>query len=180
MYENSIAPDGPADVGAASIRIPGSKRQSAKSGRGTKQTSAKRAPRRSYPELFGARILIVEDDDISAKLVSVLLKVEGAVIKRTRSAEEALPIAAAFSPQIAVLDLILPAMSGLLLAEHLKARAATSDIVLVAMSSYDGRETESIALGAGCAAFVKKPIDAAELLDVVAAHLAQSKKGRRL
>ena len=105
-------------------------------------------------------VLIVEDDPANAKLAAVLLSQEGWKVRIAASAEDALDVLHDFHPDLILLDLILPRMSGLLLATELKADPATSDIVMVALSAANGPVTEKLALAAGCAAYVHKPIDA--------------------
>jgi CheY-like chemotaxis protein len=122
--------------------------------------------------LNGLRVLIVDDDPASAKLEKVVLESEGGDVQVAGSAEAALDVVETFNPRVIVLDLVLPRMSGLLLAEHLKAKATTKDIVLVAVSAFDGRETQLIAQAAGCRAYLRKPIDPATFPGWVLANVA--------
>jgi CheY-like chemotaxis protein len=109
--------------------------------------------------LDGLHVLLVEDDPPSLKLLDALLVGEGCVVRSSRSAEGALEVLRFFRPQVAVIDLILPLASGLLLAERLKADPATSDLVLVAVSALNGPETDRAARAAGFSTYVRKPID---------------------
>jgi two-component system, cell cycle response regulator DivK len=109
--------------------------------------------------LEGLRVLLVEDDPLSLKLLEVLLASEGCKVRSSRSAEEALDALPSFRPSVAVIDLILPLASGLLLAERLKADPATSDIVLVAVSAFNGPAADRSARAAGFSVYVRKPID---------------------
>jgi two-component system, cell cycle response regulator DivK len=122
-------------------------------------------------QLAGLPVLIVEDDAASAKLVAVVLQTEGCVTRIARSAEEALAVIETFSPRVIVLDLILPRMSGLLLAERLKKGPATRDIPIIAVSAFNGPETVRIAESAGCAAYIRKPIDPIALPQLLLSHL---------
>jgi CheY-like chemotaxis protein len=112
------------------------------------------------PDLRGVRVLVVDDDAASAKLLAVVLGAEGCEIRVAYSAEEALDILGGFRPRAIVLDLILPLMSGLLFAQRLKSDAAMRDLVIIAVSAVNGPGAERAALGAGCAAFIRKPINA--------------------
>jgi CheY-like chemotaxis protein len=109
--------------------------------------------------LEGLRVLIVEDHPPSLKLLAAILEGEGCEVCSTCSAEEALVALQSFRPTIAVIDLILPLASGLLLAERLKASPATSELVLIAVSAFNGAEAERTAKMAGFSVYVKKPID---------------------
>ena len=115
--------------------------------------------------------LVVEDDPPNARLLSVLLAVEGCDVRITRSAEEALEVLSTFPARLIVLDLILPRMGGLLFAECLKAAPSTRDIVLIAVSAVNGLQVERLAKEAGCAACVRKPIDTYTFAQTVAGCL---------
>lgn len=104
-------------------------------------------------------VLVVEDDPASAKLLSFILEREGCHVRVATSAEEALTTMTTFRPRAIVLDLVLPRMSGILLAEQLSARPEGHDLVIVAVSAFNGPEAVRVAEKAGCAAYVRKPID---------------------
>jgi CheY-like chemotaxis protein len=122
-------------------------------------------------ELTNKRILVVEDDPASAKLVAVVLRDEGAEVEAVATAEEGLRSVEARKPDAIVLDLILPMMSGLLFAEHVRRRPATAEIPIIAVSAFNGREAERVALAAGCSVYLRKPIDALALPHLLLAHL---------
>ena len=109
--------------------------------------------------LSGLSALVVDDDAASAKLVAVVLRGEDCEVGIARNAEEALATLATFRPDFIVLDLILPLMSGLLLAQRLKADPATRAIVIVALTVVNGPDAERAALAAGCNAYFRKPIE---------------------
>jgi CheY-like chemotaxis protein len=113
----------------------------------------------SAPALRGSSALVVDDDGPSAKLVAVLLAAEGCEVRTVRSAEEALQALVTFSPRFIVIDLLLPLMSGLLLAQRLKADPGTRGAVLVAMTAFNGHAAERMARDVGFAAYLRKPID---------------------
>jgi CheY-like chemotaxis protein len=115
--------------------------------------------------------LIVEDDAASAKLVAVVLGAEGFATQVVRSAEEALEAIDVALPDVIVLDLVLPLMNGFLLAKLLKARDATRHIPIIAVTAFNGQETTDAALAAGCACYVRKPIDTASFPELVKSHM---------
>ena len=122
-------------------------------------------------ELAGVPVLIVDDDAASAKLVSVALKAEGCLTLITSNAEDALAALSSFRPRAIVLDLILPRMSGLLFTQQIKADAATRDVVVIAVSAFNGPDAERVAMSAGCAAYLRKPIDPIALPELLLTHL---------
>lgn len=115
-------------------------------------------------------MLVVEDDAASAKLVSVVLQGEGCVVRAVESAEEAERALTDFDPRLIVLDLVLPTMSGLLFAQRLAAREGERPVV-VATSVMNDPEVTRLALAAGCAVYLTKPIDPIALPGVIAACL---------
>ena len=118
-------------------------------------------PRASEPPLAlkNLRVLVVDDDPASAKLMSVTLRAEGCDTRIAGSAEEALPLVSTFRPRLIMLDLVLPFMSGLSFAQQLKGDPATRNIVIVAVSAYNGYGVERAATEVGCALFLRKPVD---------------------
>jgi two-component system, cell cycle response regulator DivK len=135
-------------------------------------SQTRRAPT-ATPVLAGLRILVVEDDPTSAKLLSVALAVDGALVCVATTAEDALLQVTCFVPQVIVLELVLPFMSGLLLAQRLKANAATRGIVIIAVTAFNGPQTERVSRAAGCSAYVRKPIDVLSFAQLVSAHLGE-------
>ena len=130
-------------------------------------------PSWSGPGLSGTRVLIVEDHAPSARLMVALLASEASEVRAVGDAETALATLADFPARIVVIDLILPGMSGLVLAERIAARASAPPIALVAVSALAGPEILDLAQAAGCAAFVSKPIDTATFPDLLADLLAE-------
>lgn len=99
---------------------------------------------------------------------------EGCEVRVATSAEEALDVLSGFEAAVMVLDLVLPRMSGLLLARRLKSVPSTRDMVIIAVSSLDGPETERLALEAGCGAYLKKPISPFTLASTIAGLLPRA------
>ena len=121
--------------------------------------------------LSGVKALIVDDDRASAKLLRVVLESEGCVTRVASSAEEALAILKSFTPRVIIVDVILPLMSGLLLAQQVKDNAALRDVVIVAVSAFNGPSAARAARRAGCAEYVRKPIDPLTFGKLLLVHL---------
>jgi DNA-binding response OmpR family regulator len=102
-------------------------------------------------------ILVVDDDQPSARLLRVLLGAAGGQVRTAHDAEEALSVLAGFSARLIVVDLILPGISGLLLARRIK--DTSPETVIVAVSVAHGPDVERHALSSGCATLLHKPID---------------------
>lgn len=125
-----------------------------------------RRPRRA--SAGGTNILVVDSHAPSVKLLEALEE-NGGIVRFARSAEEALQWIAVEKPALALIELLLPQMSGLLLANRLKTNQATRDIVLIAMTDLGGSATERLARSAGFAAYVRKPLDPSMLCGIVQA-----------
>lgn len=144
---------------------------------GLRRPGARRPARLTPPRyektnlsLAGVRVLVVEDDAASAKLVAVVLQGEGCVVRAVSTGEEAERALTDFAPEVIVLDLVLPTMSGLLFAQRLATREGARPAV-IATSVMRDPEVERMALAAGCAVYVPKPIDPLALPAVVASCL---------
>jgi CheY-like chemotaxis protein len=122
--------------------------------------------------LEGVPVLVVDDDPASAKLLAVVLRADGCQTQVAYSAEDALKTLATFRPRAIVMDVILPLMSGLLLTQLIKADPATRDIVVIAVSAFNGIQAERAARAAGCVAFLQKPINPLTFGRLVLEHLA--------
>jgi two-component system cell cycle response regulator DivK len=124
--------------------------------------------------LAGRHVLIVEDDPPSAKLVAVVLGAEGCSTQVVSSAEGALIALEVHVPDVIVLDLVLPLMSGLLFARQVKASPRTARIPIIAVSAFNGSEAARLAREAGCAEYIRKPIDTMSFPAVVRSFLGGS------
>jgi CheY-like chemotaxis protein len=112
-------------------------------------------------------VLIVDDDAPSVKLLTVVLEAAGCEVRFARTAEEAFETLRSFHPTVALIELILPLTSGLLLAQRLKADPATAEIVLIAVTALNGPDTERLAHEAGYSLYVRKPIDPTSFVELM-------------
>jgi PAS domain S-box-containing protein len=110
------------------------------------------------------RVLIVEDNIDAADLLGVLVESSGHATKVVYDAEQALEVASAFQPDVAILDLGLPRMDGYELGTHLRQRLAS--VRLIALTGYasidHGRTT-----AAGFHDHLAKPVSATTLLGLL-------------
>ncbi len=120
-------------------------------------------------------ILVVEDDVLSAKLAGLVLGAEGATVRLAASAEEGLAVLREFKPRVVLLDIVLPRMSGLVLAKHIKSDERTRDTFIVAVTAFNGPEAKRVAEEAGCDAYIRKPIDVETFARTVASYLVEKR-----
>jgi len=115
-------------------------------------------------------LLVIDDNPINLKLVRVVLEIGGYDVSEAQDAEAALALLETIHPRLILMDLQLPGMDGLELTRRLKAAPTTSDIIIVAVTSYAMKGDQERALAAGCDAYVTKPIDT-EALPLMLAEL---------
>ena len=126
------------------------------------------------PTVSLKKILIVEDNELSMKLVNDLLEFRGYEIFQATLGGDALRIVRESHPDLVLLNLQLPDMSGLDVARALKADTATQAIPVVAVTAFAMQEDEEKAREAGCDGYVTKPIRIQAFLHTVETFLASS------
>ena len=108
-------------------------------------------------------ILIVDDEAQNRKVLETLLWPEGYRILTAANGEDALKAIAAHSPDLILLDIMMPGMDGYELAAILKADSSTSNIPIIMVTALIDRDARLAALGAGVEEFLTKPVDRKEL-----------------
>ncbi len=123
------------------------------------------------------KILIVEDNDLNLKLFRDLLGANGYDTNETREGHEAVELARNFRPDLILMDIQLPEISGLEVTRRLKADAELKHIPVIAVTAFAMRDDEEKILRAGCEAYISKPISIADFLSAVS-RLVGAKKQR--
>src|ERR1700730_19239165 len=123
----------------------------------------------------GERILIVDDDPMSIKLVRALLTAEGYLVRSAESAEEALAVLKTFDPRLILIDIQLPGEDGWELASRLRNDPTMDKTCIVALTAYAMEGDEQKARNAGCNGYITKPIDVRTLPSVVSTFLKEDK-----
>ena len=117
------------------------------------------------------RVLVVEDNELNLKLFCDLLRAHDFATEPVRDGREAVEKARAFSPDLIVMDIQLPHVSGLELIEQIKRDAELQTTPIMAVTAYAGREDEDRIRAAGADAYVSKPISVARFVGEVTALL---------
>jgi signal transduction histidine kinase len=123
------------------------------------------APGAAAPKL---RVLVVDDNFDAAQTLQLLLEAGGHHIRVAHTALEALELALASSPQLCLLDIGLPDLSGYDLARGLRALPQTQHATLVAVTGYGRREDRELAHAAGFDHYFVKPVDVDALQALIA------------
>ncbi len=109
-------------------------------------------------------VLLVEDNETIRNAFSILLEEHDYRVLQASSGKEALRIAAEEAPDLILLDLGLPDINGLEVTRMLKAREETREIPVVALTGRALETDRDACMAAGCAGYLTKPINTAELL----------------
>jgi two-component system cell cycle response regulator DivK len=104
------------------------------------------------------RGLIVEDNELNMKLFHDLLEASGMEILQTRNGADALEVAKRERPDLIVMDIQLPEMSGLEVTEKIKADPDLRPIPVIAVTAFAMKGDEERIRAAGCEAYLSKPI----------------------
>jgi two-component system, cell cycle response regulator DivK len=110
------------------------------------------------------RILLVEDNETIRHAFTILLEESGYEVRQAGSGGQALGVAEASRPDLILMDLGLPDMSGLDVTRRLKSNPATRDVVVVALTGRALETDQQACFDAGCAGYLAKPVDTEQLL----------------
>ena len=120
------------------------------------------------------KVLIVEDNELNMKLFHDLLDSQGYETLQTREGLQALALARLHRPDLILMDIQLPEISGLEVTKWLKDDEELSHIPVVAVTAFAMKGDEERIRNGGCEAYISKPISVMHFLDVVRKHLGQS------
>ena len=113
------------------------------------------------------RVLFVEDDSATREGYTELLTGLGYDVMPAETGQQALTLAATWTPDVIVLDLGLPDIDGWEVARQLKAAPATSAIPIIALTGSDLPHERVSAMRAGCERHLAKPCAPADLVDAI-------------
>ncbi len=116
-------------------------------------------------------VLIVEDNELNMKLFHDLLDSQGYQTLQTREGLQALALAREHRPDLILMDIQLPEISGLEVTKWLKDDEELSHIPVIAVTAFAMKGDEERIRQGGCEAYISKPISVMHFLDVVRKHL---------
>lgn len=115
------------------------------------------------------RVLLIEDDEPSARAIGELLELEGFLVRRVRSGADGIEALRSFTPDLVLVDLQLPVMDGRSFVELYRRRVRPAASVIVMSGRPDGR---AIAQAIGAEGYVPKPVELAQLVRAISFALA--------
>lgn len=112
-------------------------------------------------------VLIVEDNDLNMKLFHDLLDAHGFATLQTSDGMEALNMARQHRPDLILMDIQLPEVSGLEVTKWIKEDDDLKEIPIVAVTAFAMKGDEEKIRECGCEAYVSKPISVTAFIDTV-------------
>jgi two-component system cell cycle response regulator DivK len=116
-------------------------------------------------------VLIVEDNELNMKLFNDLLEAHGYITLQTRDGREALALARAHNPDLVIMDIQLPEVSGLDVTRWLKEDEALKSIPVIAVTAFAMKGDEEKIREGGCQDYIAKPISVSKFLETVQKYL---------
>ena len=138
------------------------------------ETSTNIAGRNPETRQVGKTVLIVEDNELNMKLFHDLLDAHGYRTLQTRNGIDALSMARKHRPNLILMDIQLPEVSGLEVTKWLKDDEELRDIPVIAVTAFAMKGDEERIRQGGCEAYISKPISIATFLDTVRRFLGEA------
>ena len=113
------------------------------------------------------KVLLVEDTEDNRFMMRRLLEMSSYLVVEAVNGEEAIRIAAEEQPDIILMDLSLPIVDGLGATRRIRRLPNLGKVPIIAVSAHDTADFHSDAMASGCDAYITKPIDFAELEELV-------------
>jgi two-component system cell cycle response regulator DivK len=127
------------------------------------------APRRAQRP---KRVLVVEDNSLNMKLFCAMIASQGYDVLQAHDGPDGIALAHQQHPDLIIMDLQLPTMSGLDALQSLKADDVTRNIPIIATTAYAARGEEEKIRASGCDGYMAKPIAVSEFLDLIASFVS--------
>ena len=115
------------------------------------------------PQTATLRVLVVDDDEDLRLLVATRMERHGHEVMTARNGTEALAMARAAKPDVAILDVMMPELDGFAVTRELRADERTKDMTIVVLSGRAGAADRDFAFRSGADDYLLKPFDPKEL-----------------
>lgn len=120
------------------------------------------------------KVLIVEDNELNMKLFHDLLDTHGYETLQTRNGMQALNLARDHHPDLILMDIQLPEVSGLEITKWLKEDETLQSIPVIAVTAFAMKGDEERIREGGCEAYISKPISVGKFLETVDQFIGSS------
>lgn len=119
-------------------------------------------------------VLIVEDNELNMKLFNDLLEAHGYRTIQTRDGVEAVELAHRHRPDLILMDIQLPEVSGLQVTQWIKDDEELADIPVIAVTAFAMKGDEERIRQGGCEAYLSKPIQVAKFIETVRNYIGDN------
>ena len=119
-------------------------------------------------------VLIVEDNELNMKLFNDLLEAHGYATLKTSHGIEAMELARAHKPDLILMDIQLPEVSGLEVTRWLKADEELKSIPVIAITAFAMKGDEERIREGGCEAYMSKPISVPKFIETIKTYLGDA------
>ncbi|MBL4876587.1 MAG: response regulator [Cohaesibacteraceae bacterium] len=119
-------------------------------------------------------VLIVEDNELNMKLFNDLLEAHGYEVLQACNGLEALELARLHRPDLILMDIQLPEVSGLEVIKWIKEDDALSSIPIIAITAFAMKGDEERIRQGGCEAYLSKPISVVKFVETVKTYLGET------
>ncbi len=121
-------------------------------------------------------VMIVEDNALNMKLFNDLLESQGYATIQTQNGMDALGLARAHLPDLILMDIQLPEVSGLEITKWLKEDDNLRHIPVIAVTAFAMKGDEERILAGGCEGYISKPISVPHFLETIAGYIGPGNK----
>jgi len=118
-----------------------------------------------------ALILIIDDDDMNREIIEAFLGLAGYQVAQARDGQQGLELSVQLRPDLILLDIRLPDLSGYEVCRRLKSQALTQAIPVLLVSGYPEEDVDEAVQASGADGFLGRPFDSARLLESVQQRL---------
>ncbi|BCP54896.1 response regulator [Kaistia sp. 32K] len=119
-------------------------------------------------------VLVVEDNELNMKLFHDLLEAHGYNIIQTRNGLEALELARTYRPDLILMDIQLPEVSGLEVTKWIKEDDELRAIPIIAVTAFAMKGDEERIRQGGCEAYLSKPISIGKFIETVKTYIGDN------
>lgn len=123
-------------------------------------------------QVMSKKVLIVEDNELNMKLFHDLLEAHGYEVAGTRDGLKALEMAREHRPDLILMDIQLPEVSGLEVTKWIKEDDELAEIPVVAVTAFAMKGDEDRIRAGGCEAYLSKPITVSTFIETVQKFLS--------
>ena len=116
---------------------------------------------------MGKKVMIVEDNELNLKLFTDLLRAHQFTVEGVRDGRLALEQAKQFAPDLIIMDIQLPHVSGIDLIEAIQKDTGLAAIPVLAVTAYAGKGDEERIIAAGAKSYLSKPVSVMKFLEAV-------------